>query len=209
VRVVGVDGDNPSVVTRGSERGEQPTLTGERVLLRPWRADDVAAVLAACQDPEIQRWTQIPVPYGRADAEGFVTGMAPSTWADGGALFAVEARGDGALVGSTGLFYPRDGLAEAGYWSAPGHRGRGFTVEALLVLCAWAFDEVGLRRVELHVDPDNTGSRGVAERAGFRAEGLLRQRFLHRGQPSDMLLYSLLATDPHPSRDARSASTPS
>jgi RimJ/RimL family protein N-acetyltransferase len=54
---------------------------------------------------------------------------------------------------------------------------------------------VGLRRVELHIDPDNAGSRRVAESAGFRVEGLLRQRFLHRGQPTDMLLYSLLAMD--------------
>jgi RimJ/RimL family protein N-acetyltransferase len=198
VRVLRSGGKNPPMTTTASDRGEQPTLTGRRVRLRPWRADDVDAVFAACQDPEIQRWTQVPVPYGRPDAEDFVRGMAPSTWADGGALFAVEARGDGALVGSTGLFYPRDGFAEAGYWSAPGHRGRGFTVEALRLLCGWAFDQVGLRRVELHVDPDNTGSRGVAERAGFRAEGLLRQRFLHRGQPSDMLLYSRLATDPRP-----------
>jgi RimJ/RimL family protein N-acetyltransferase len=181
--------------TTGTERGAQPTLTGRRVLLRPWRADDVEAVLAACQDPEIQRWTQVPVPYGRADAEGFVRGVAPSTWADGGALFAVEARDGGALVGSIGLFHARDGFAEAGYWSAPGHRGLGFTTEALRLLCGWAFDDVGLRRVELHIDPDNAGSRGVAESAGFRAEGLLRQRFLHRGRPTDMLLYSLLATD--------------
>jgi RimJ/RimL family protein N-acetyltransferase len=184
--------------TTGRERGVQPTLTGPRVRLRPWRADDVDAVVAACQDAEIQRWTQVPVPYRRADAEGFIGGLVPRTWDDGGGLFAVESRDSGALVGSTGLFHPRDGLAEAGYWTAPRHRGRGFTAEALRLLSRWAFDELGLRRVELHVDPDNVGSRGVAESAGFRAEGLLRQRFLHRGQPSDMLLYSLLATDAVP-----------
>ena len=35
----------------------------------------------------------------------------------------------------------------------------------------------------------------MAERAGFRAEGIVRQRFLHRGEPSDVVLYALLATD--------------
>jgi RimJ/RimL family protein N-acetyltransferase len=35
----------------------------------------------------------------------------------------------------------------------------------------------------------------VAERTGFRAEGLVRQRFLHRGEPSDVVLYALLAVD--------------
>jgi RimJ/RimL family protein N-acetyltransferase len=176
-------------------RGPQPTLTGARVRLRPWRADDVDAVFAACQDAEIQRWTQVPVPYAREHAEGFVSGIAAETWAEGGGLFAVEPRDGGRLVGSIGLFPPSDGFAEAGYWTAPGGRRQGYTAEALGLLCAWAFDEVGLRRVELVVDPDNAGSRGVAERAGFRAEGIVRQRFLHRGEPSDVVLYARLATD--------------
>ena len=184
--------------TTGSDRGPQPTLTGRSVRLRPWRPDDVDAVLAACQDAETQRWTQVPVPYRREHAEGFVTDIAASTWADGGALFAVEPVDGGALLGSIGLFPPHDGFAEAGYWTVPGARRRGFTAEALSVLTAWAFDELGLRRVELHVDPANAGSRGVAERAGFRAEGIVRQRLLHRGQPSDVVLYALLATDPRP-----------
>jgi RimJ/RimL family protein N-acetyltransferase len=155
-------------------------------------------VFAACQDAEIQRWTQVPVPYTREDAKSFVRDIAPDTWARGGGLFAVEPRDGGPLVGSIGLFPPHDGYAEAGYWTAAGHRGRGLTAEALRLLTAWAFDEVGLRRVELVVDPDNAGSRGVAERSGFRAEGIVRQRFLHRGQASDVVLYALLATDERP-----------
>ena len=182
----------------GNDRGPQPTLTGPRVRLRPWRAGDVDAVFAACQDAEIQRWTQVPVPYAPEDAEGFVRDIAPDTWARGGGLFAVEPRDGGPLVGSIGLFPPHEGYAEAGYWTAPGHRGRGLTAEALRVLTAWAFDDVGLRRVELVVDPLNAGSRGVAERAGFRPEGIVRQRFLHRGQPSDVVLYALLPTDVRP-----------
>lgn len=180
----------------GNGRDEQPTLTGRRVRLRPWRPDDAAEVLAACQDPEIQRWTQVPVPYAAEDAQGFVTGIAPQTWADGGALFAVEPLDGSALVGSIGLFPPRDGFGEAGYWTAPAHRGRGLTAEALGVLADWALDDVGLHRVELLVDPANDGSRRVAEAAGFSAEGTIRRRFLHRGRPADVVLYARLAGDP-------------
>ena len=125
----------------GNDRGQQPTLTGPRVRLRPWRADDVDAVFAACQDAEIQRWTQVPVPYARENAEEFVGSIAPATWAQGGGLFAVEPHDGGPLVGSIALFPPRDGYAEAGYWTAPGHRGRGFTAEALGLLARWAFDD--------------------------------------------------------------------
>lgn len=176
----------------------QPTLTGPRVVLRPWRIDDVDAVTAACQDPEIQRWTQVPVPYERKHAEDFVGGIAEETRADGGALFAVELRDGGALVGSIGLFAPQDGIGEIGYWTVAGHRGCGLTSEAVRVLIEWAFTEHALHRVELHVHPANEGSRRVAERAGFLAEGVVRQRFRHRGRPADVVLYSRLPTDPRP-----------
>ena len=185
----------------GSERGSQPTLTGRRVCLRPWRAEDADAVLAACQDPEIQRWTQVPVPYAPEHAVEFVGAAAPRTWADGGALFVVEPLDGGPLVGSIGLFPPSDGVGEAGYWTVPGQRGRGLTGEALRVLTDWALGVVGLHRVELLVDPANSGSRRVAESAGFVAEGTIRRRFLFRGQPSDVVLYARLVGDPRPATD--------
>jgi RimJ/RimL family protein N-acetyltransferase len=180
------------------DRGPQPTVTGRRVRLRPWRADDADAVFAACQDDDIQRWTQVPVPYRAQHAEGFVSGTAPDTWAEGGALFAVEPADGGPLLGSMGLFPPRDGVGTAGYWTVAEHRGHGYTAEALRILADWVLADLGVRRIELLVDPANTGSRRVAESAGFLAEGTVRQRFLYRGRPSDVVLYSLLATDPRP-----------
>ncbi|GAA3154433.1 GNAT family N-acetyltransferase [Blastococcus jejuensis] len=179
-------------------RADQPTLTGPRVRLRPWRDDDVDAVFAACQDAEIQRWTEVPVPYRREHAAGFVGEIAARTWAAGGGQFAVETREGTGPVGAMTLFPPRDGVGAGGYWTGGAHRGRGFTGEALRILAGWAFDELGLRRLELVVDPANAGSRGVAESAGFRAEGVLRQRSLHRGTPVDDVIYGLLAGDPRP-----------
>ena len=178
--------------------GEQPTLTGPRVRLRPWRADDAEAVFAACQDEEVQRWTEVPVPYLREHAEGFVGEFAAQTWAAGGAQFAVETVHGGVLSGAVTLFPPRDGVGVGGYWTVAGQRGRGYTGEALRLLSAWAFETVGLRRMELVVHPDNDGSRRVAESAGFRAEGILRQRSVHRGVPVDDVVFGLLATDPRP-----------
>jgi RimJ/RimL family protein N-acetyltransferase len=174
-----------------------PTLSGPRVLLRPWRRDDVDAVTAACQDPDLQRWTRVPVPYARTDAEAFVGEVSAGMHREGGASFAVVTHDDD-LVGSMGLFPPRAGVGEIGYWTVAGMRGRGYTAEALRVVSAWALDEVGLRRVELLVDPRNTASRRVGERAGFVVEGVLRQRTLHRGAPVDDVVLGLLATDPRP-----------
>ena len=89
-------------------------------------------------------------------------------------------------------------MGVAGYWTAAAHRGRGFTAEALRLLTDWAFDGVGLRRMELVVDVRNVGSRRVAERAGYLAEGVLRQRSIHRYEPVDDVVYGRLASDPRP-----------
>ena len=180
------------------QTGTRPTPSGARVRLRPWRADDADAVLAACQDAEIQPWTQVPVPYRREHAEAFVGEIARATAAAGGGLFAVELREGGALAGAMTLFPPRDGVGTGGYWTVAEHRGRGVTGEALRVVADWAFGDLGLRRLELVVDRANVGSRRVAERAGFVAEGVLRQRSMHRGVPVDDVIYGLLATDPRP-----------
>jgi RimJ/RimL family protein N-acetyltransferase len=143
------------------------------------------------------------VPYLREHADGFVGEFAAGTWAGGGAQFAVETVDGGRLTGAITLFPPRDGVGVAGYWTVAAQRGEGYTGEALRVLSAWAFDEVGLRRMELVVDPANTGSRQVAESAGFRAEGILRQRSIHRGRPVDDVVYGLLASDPRTDRAHR------
>jgi RimJ/RimL family protein N-acetyltransferase len=175
--------------------GAQPTLTGTRVRLRPWRVEDAQAVFAACQDAELQRWTEVPVPYLLEHARQFVGPVAAATWAEGGASFAVEDVADGRLVGAMTLFGVRDGVGGIGYWTIADQRGRGLTAESLRVLSDWALDMFGVRRVELIADPANVGSNRVAERAGFSAEGVLRSRYLHRGTPGDVVLWSLLAAD--------------
>ena len=145
--------------------------------------DRAAAVHAACQDTELQRWTTVPVPYLPEHAAEFVGPVAAATWAEGGALFAVED--DGGLVGSMGVAGVRDGVATVGYWTAAQRRGQGLTGEALRVLSRWALDGLGARRVELIADPANRASCRTAEGAGFRAEGVLRSRYLHRGVPAE------------------------
>ncbi|MEU7816175.1 GNAT family N-acetyltransferase [Pseudonocardia sp. NPDC049154] len=176
-------------------RETQPVLTGARVRLRPWAADDADAVFAACQDAEIQRWTTVPSPYTRDDAVGYVTRFAPRAWEQGDAVFAIVDAATGEPVGSIGAHGVRGGTANIGYWVAAAARGRGLARDALRTLARWCLREVGVARVELEVDPANTGSRRVAEAAGFTAEGTLRRRLVVRGRRIDVVMYSLLPDD--------------
>ena len=169
----------------------------DRLVLRPFREDDVDPVLAACQSPDIARWiAAVSVPYTRADAVGWVTGEAPAMRREGtGLTVAIEA--DGRLVGSAGVHrigqHPMG--PEIGYWIAPEARGNGYAAEAAHALAEWAIG-LGAHRVYLVADVLNTGSQAVARRAGFTQEGVLRSYLAYRdGSRGDAALFSRLPGD--------------
>ena len=152
-----------------------PTLRDGDLVLRPKRLEDLDAITAACQDPEIPRWTLVPSPYTRADAEAFLASSAEEEAAGQSAnLLAVDAR-DGTLLGSFSVMgLDREpGYGEIGYWVAKEARGRGVATRAVRLLSDWAVRELGLTRVEILVHSDNAPSRRVAEKAGFRDTGEL------------------------------------
>jgi RimJ/RimL family protein N-acetyltransferase len=152
-----------------------PTLRDGDLVLRPKRPEDVDAITAACQDPEIPRWTLVPSPYTRADAEAFLARSAEEEAAGQSAnLLAVDAR-DGTLLGSFSVMgLDREpGYGEIGYWVAKEARGRGVATRAVRLLSDWAIRELGLTRVEILAHKDNAPSRRVAEKAGFRDTGEL------------------------------------
>ena len=166
---------------------EQPVLTDGTLTLRPWRVDDADAVYRACQDPDIQRWTQVPVPYTRADAEDFVTELAPAAWRGGtGVVFAVVDGSDSLLasIGVVDLDRPNRSC-EIGYWVAPDARRHGVASGATALLSAWVGEAFDVDRVELYTAPENVASQGVAARVGFRRDG--EAEHASRGAPVLML----------------------
>jgi RimJ/RimL family protein N-acetyltransferase len=152
-----------------------PTLRDGDLVLRPKRPEDVDAITAACQDPEIPRWTFVPSPYTRADAEAYLRSSAEQEAAGTSAGFlAVDA--EDRLLGSLSVMeIDREaGYGEIGYWVAAEARGRGVATRAVRLLTEWAQRELGLQRLELLPHKDNVASRRVAEKAGYRVTGELR-----------------------------------
>src|SRR4051794_452079 len=148
-------------------------LTTPRLLLRPIGPADVDAVYAACQDPQIQRWTTVPSPYLREHAEQFAGEYAPKAWAAGdAAVFGVTDLGTEELLASVGLHFDRGrdaGIAEIGYWAAAAARGRGVTTEAVAPVCAFGFATCGGRRL----GGDARGGKGAAGGGGGEGGGLI------------------------------------
>ena len=87
----------------------------------------------------------------------------------------------------------RSRTGQLGYWCVPWARGRGLTTRALWVLCRHGLEQLQLGRLELVTDPDNSASQRVAEKVGFRREGLLRSHLVHPdGRRRDSVMFSLL-----------------
>ncbi len=180
-------------------RPPDPPLQDQRVRLRPLLPADAEAVTTACQDPEIARWVPIPWPYEPEHAHAFIERTLAS-WEDGSeAAFAMLDPSDGRVVGvislrlEVSLLGGRRGIV--GYWVALPARGRGVATSATRLVARWGLVQLGLRRVSLFTYVGNTPSQRVAQHAGFRFEGTLRNWVDYRGEPRDAVMFSLVPED--------------
>lgn len=163
--------------------------------LRPWRDSDVAALVEACRDPEIVRWTRVPDNYAETDARAYLLQRYDAIHAGTTAPFAIVRATDQTLVGSIALMRldwdHRRG--EVGYWLAREARGQGHATRAVGLICAWGFGSLGLERVDLHAAIGNLPSQRVAERSRFTREGVLRAYMRGKEGQQDMVVFGLLA----------------
>lgn len=123
---------------------------------------------------------------------------AARAWIEGGD-YSYVVLVEGRPAGSIGLnrVVPLHRRGELGYWLSSELAGRGLTTEAAGAVVEAAFT-AGWRRIELRAAPDNVGSVRVAEKLGFRREGIARDSCLGAHGWHDLVLFSLLATDDRP-----------
>jgi ribosomal-protein-serine acetyltransferase len=104
---------------------------------------------------------------------------------------------DGRIIGSIGFHAVdwKNRTTSLGYWLAEHRQGRGTMTEAVRAMAGHAFDTWKLNRVELRAATGNSASRYVAQRAGFREEGVLRQSERFGDGYRDLLMHALIAED--------------
>ncbi|MBP0448014.1 GNAT family N-acetyltransferase [Kitasatospora sp. RG8] len=174
-----------------------PTLpAGAGLELRAWRIADTGVLREAAADPYIPLVTTVPAEYDDAAGRAFVERQWAKAGRGSGYPFVIVDAAEQRPVGFVGLWPKEDGRASLGYWTVGSARGRGVAGNGLRAVSRWAFEELRLARLELYIEPWNTGSVRTAERAGFRREGRLRQWRTVGGERRDMDVYALLATDP-------------
>lgn len=173
-----------------------PVLHTPRLIVRAFGEDDIEDIYFACQDPEIQRWTSVPVPFLRKHAENFVRETYPQGWATNAhRILGSFHRETDALISTLTARVTALRVFEIGYWTSRTQRGNGYTVEGLGAFVRWIFLALGAQRIEWLGIVGNPGSFAVAAKVGFRFEGTMRARVNQRGTVLDADLAGLLPAD--------------
>lgn len=169
-------------------------IRDDEVELRAFTAADLPQLTAAFADDEIRSWNPGPKPPETA-AQWLAR---RNDWSSREhASWAISDHG-GSLLGSVSLHRIDwdQGDAEIGYWVGPWARRRGAGTRAVVLATRFAFEELALHRVYLFHAMENAGSCALAQHAGFRLEGTLRQSYRYAdGRYHDEHLHARLATE--------------
>ena len=163
---------------------------GDGLRIRPWRRDDLDALLRHANNPKIagNLRDQFPHPYTRRDGIDYLNYLramdVPMSLA---VEYEIEAIGG--IGFKLGVDIARLSV-EMGYWLAEPYWGRGLTTRAVIAAADWAFGNYGVVRIFAITFSHNVASMRVLEKAGFEREGLLRRSAIKNGLVLDQVMYS-------------------
>ena len=169
-----------------------PTLTTDRLRMRPFADDDADALVALHSDAFVLRYWDSPPWTDPSRAQAFLATCRRMADEGSGARLAIEH--EGRFVGWCALsrWNPDFRSAALGYVLAQPAWGRGFATEAAGGVLRWAFETLDLNRVQAETDTRNLASARVLEKLGFVREGTLREDCVVGGEVSDSWVYGLL-----------------
>jgi RimJ/RimL family protein N-acetyltransferase len=171
-----------------------PPLATARLEMRGLQAGDEQDLFDIFSDAETLRyWSHLPYTE-LAQAEAFIA-RDLAHLADRSQLrWGIALRDSQRIFGGCSLYRidMQNQRAEIGYFLNRKDWGHGYMQEALQAMLGYAFDSMGLRRLEADIDPRNTASIVALERQGFEREGYLKERWLVGNELADTVLMGLL-----------------
>lgn len=174
-----------------------PTLTTERLRLRPFTEADLEPLFALQSDAYVLRYWDSPPWTDRARADRFLATSRAMAEEGSGARVVIERRADATFLGwcSVSQWNPDFRTASTGYCLTREAWGHGYATEAAGALLDWAYGALDLNRVQAEADTRNPASRRVLEKLGFVLEGTLREDCVVDGVVSDSWVLGLLRRD--------------
>ncbi len=176
----------------------EPLPLGEGVELRPLTRADAAEAfsLIAANRAHLDRWLRwSSTVQTLADVQGFIAQFSEKQLRGDG--FHLGIRVDGRLAGGCICWYihRQNRNAEVGYWLGAEYLGRGLATRAANAVVDRLFSGEGVHRVEMQCAVDNSPSRAIAERLGFRLEGIRRDSHWITDRFLDHAIYGLLESE--------------
>lgn len=171
-------------------------ITTDRLLLRPFTADDFDAVYAVHSRADVTRYLYWSA-RSAGDVRKLLVARAEQTVLDDegdGLNLAVELRDTKTVIGEVRLSWhsAEHRQGEVGFIFDPDHHGRGYATEAARAMLALGFDELRLHRIVGRLDARNTASARVLERLGMRREAHLVENELVKREWTDEVVYAML-----------------
>ncbi|MGY3584746.1 RimJ/RimL family protein N-acetyltransferase [Bradyrhizobium sp. USDA 4341] len=151
-----------------------PVIETSRLILRPWRASDIADNTKMLSDPETARLITLDHQPVTSELKGWRNAAVISGhWAlHGFGMFAVEEKSSSRYIGRVGPYYPPEWPGfEVGWGIAKEYRGKGYAVEAARAAIDFVFANFTVDRIIHCIDPANVASQAVARRLGAVNEG--------------------------------------
>jgi len=169
-------------------------IESERLLVRLVAESDLPALLEVNSSEEVTSLLPYATWASMADAQAWLKRMDSIQASGSGLQFAVVSKSSRLAIGTCLLFRfeEKSARAELGYVLGRAYWGHGLMHEALTALIECAFSSMSLRRLEAEVDTRNRSSARLLQRLGFMKEGLLRQRWIAKGEARDVEMYGLL-----------------
>jgi RimJ/RimL family protein N-acetyltransferase len=173
-----------------------PVLEGGRVTLRQLRTSDAASLHALLTTEEVSRFIS-PPPTTVEGFERFIAWTHAQAVAGSYVCFAVTVTGQDTAVGIFQIraLGPSFDTAEWGFAMGSAFWGSGLFTDGAALTLQFAFDTLGVQRLEARASVRNGRGNGALSKVGAVQEGVLRRSFLRFGEYHDQALYSILADD--------------
>lgn len=174
-----------------------PILTSERLLLNELKKTDRKQIYAIFSDEQVTAHYDVERFKEISEADNLIKYFQSRYETQTGIRWAIRKKGDTTLIGTCGFnsWNQFDASVILGYDLAPKHWGKGYAGESVKCILDYAFSSkfpFKLNRIESLILPSNLPSIAVSENAGFKFEGVMREKCFWNGAFSDMNLYSLL-----------------
>jgi ribosomal-protein-serine acetyltransferase len=174
-------------------------FTDNVITVRPFQREDAPEVHAAISESqnEAPKWLTELKGLSLANVQEYIASQ-PQIWNDDTAYnFAILESSSNKIIGGCGLtqISRRHRYCNLYYWVRTSVTGRGYATRAVMLMARFAFESLGMQRMEIVIEPENLASLRVAEKAGAISEGYLRSRLFMRGESRDAVMFSLVPED--------------